>query len=315
MSPLEDLKKVAKKADGGFMRKGYAMGTDEDDIPEAEDMPMDEYMELLKSLGAPVKGQESGIRSIKSPIQKASMDENEELIDSFTQKIGIRDAGTDLNVSISTDDGGTWKVFKNGTIKSPYVKTVFGRGFMGVGENKSREPNNGKKTKKYLTWFAMMQRCYSNNSKKIKPTYIGCSVCEKWHNFQIFCDWFDENYYTIGESSMCLDKDMLFKGNKVYSPETCVFVPQELNKLLTKRNRFRGALPLGVSISGSGYNSSCNRRGKTISLGHFDTIENAFCKYKEFKEELMAELANEYKEIIPNALYKALQDYRVDITD
>lgn len=79
MSPLEDLKKVAKKADGGFMRKGYAMGTDEDDIPEAEDMPMDEYMELLKSLGAPVKGQESGIRSIKSPIQKASMDENEEL--------------------------------------------------------------------------------------------------------------------------------------------------------------------------------------------------------------------------------------------
>ena len=67
------------EADGGFMRQGYAMGTDEDDIPEAEDIPMDEYMELLKSLGAPVKGQESGIKSIKSPIQKASMDENEEL--------------------------------------------------------------------------------------------------------------------------------------------------------------------------------------------------------------------------------------------
>ena len=67
------------EADGGFMRKGYAMGTDEDDIPETEDIPMDEYMELLKSLGAPVKGQESGIRSLKSPIQKASMDENEEL--------------------------------------------------------------------------------------------------------------------------------------------------------------------------------------------------------------------------------------------
>ncbi len=67
------------EADGGFMRQGYAMGTDEDDIPEAEDIPMDEYMELLKSLGAPVKGQESGIRSIKSPMQKASMDENEEL--------------------------------------------------------------------------------------------------------------------------------------------------------------------------------------------------------------------------------------------
>ena len=67
------------EADGGFMRQGYAMGTDEDDIPEAEDIPMDEYMELLKSLGAPVKGQESGIKSLKSPIQKEAMDENEEL--------------------------------------------------------------------------------------------------------------------------------------------------------------------------------------------------------------------------------------------
>ena len=79
------------EADGGFMRQGYAMGTDEDDIPEAEDIPMDEYMELLKSLGAPVKGQESGIRSLKSPMQTASMDENEELfmrlVDDFMEEV------------------------------------------------------------------------------------------------------------------------------------------------------------------------------------------------------------------------------------
>ena len=87
MSPLEDLKKVAKKADGGFMRKGYAMGTDEDDIPEAEDMPMDEYMELLKSLGAPVKGQESGIRSIKSPMQTASDDANDRLMEKIYEDL------------------------------------------------------------------------------------------------------------------------------------------------------------------------------------------------------------------------------------
>ena len=69
------------EADGGFMRQGYAMGTDEDDIPEAEDIPMDEYMELLKSLGAPVKGQESGIRSLKSPMQTASDDANDRLME------------------------------------------------------------------------------------------------------------------------------------------------------------------------------------------------------------------------------------------
>ena len=87
MSPLEDLKKIAKKADGGFMRKGYAMGTDEDDIPETEDMPMDEYMELLKSLGAPVKGQESGIRSLKSPMQTASDDANDRLMEKIYEDL------------------------------------------------------------------------------------------------------------------------------------------------------------------------------------------------------------------------------------
>ena len=75
------------EADGGFMRQGYAMGTDEDDIPEAEDMPMDEYMELLKSLGAPVKGQESGIRSIKSPMQTASDDANDRLMEKIYEDL------------------------------------------------------------------------------------------------------------------------------------------------------------------------------------------------------------------------------------
>lgn len=75
------------EADGGFMRQGYAMGTDEDDIPEAEDIPMDEYMELLKSLGAPVKGQESGIRSLKSPMQTASDDANDRLMEKIYEDL------------------------------------------------------------------------------------------------------------------------------------------------------------------------------------------------------------------------------------
>ena len=75
------------EADGGFMRQGYAMGTDEDDIPEAEDIPMDEYMELLKSLGAPVKGQESGIRTLKSPMQTASDDANDRLMEKIYEDL------------------------------------------------------------------------------------------------------------------------------------------------------------------------------------------------------------------------------------
>ena len=84
MSPLEDLRKAAKKADGGFMRKNYAMGSDEDEFPEAEDMPTDEYLELLKQLGAPMPGQESGIRSLN---KMASDDANERLLEKIYEDL------------------------------------------------------------------------------------------------------------------------------------------------------------------------------------------------------------------------------------
>ena len=84
MSPLEDLRKAAKKADGGFMRKNYAMGSDEDEFPEAEDMPTDEYLELLKQLGAPMPGQESGIRSLNKMV---SDDANERLLEKIYEDL------------------------------------------------------------------------------------------------------------------------------------------------------------------------------------------------------------------------------------
>ena len=88
MSPLEDLKKVAKKADGGFMRQGYAMGTDDDEIPEVEEMPTDEYLELLKQLGAPMPGQESGIRSLNNRMASAPdpMDERNQVMEALAKE-------------------------------------------------------------------------------------------------------------------------------------------------------------------------------------------------------------------------------------
>ena len=65
---------------------------------------------------------------------------------------------------------------------------------------------------------------------------MDCSVYEGWHNFQNFAKWYEDNYYEIEEEQMHLDKDILVKGNKVYSPDTCVFVPETINGLFVKSN-------------------------------------------------------------------------------
>ena len=87
----------------------------------------------------------------------------------------------------------------------------------------------------------MLGRCYNEYNLKRRPTYKGCEVCDEWLNFQNFAEWFDNNYYTIDNEAVCLDKDILIKGNKTYSPEACVFVPITINSLFTKINKLENS--------------------------------------------------------------------------
>lgn len=121
---------------------------------------------------------------------------------------------------------------------------------------------------------------------------------------------------------MCLDKDILIKNNKIYSPNTCIFVPQRINNLFTKTNKNRGNLPIGVSyyLNYNQYTATCsiikeNERKGHKTLGYFNTIEEAFNAYKNFKEKYIKQIANEYKDYIPIKLYNALLNYQVEITD
>lgn len=112
---------------------------------------------------------------------------------------------------------------RNGCVRDPYIPTVLGIGFLGDGCYKSKRGNT--MTKMYQVWHDMLRRCYSAEYQENQPTYIGCSVCDDWHNFQVFGEWFEDNYI----SGYHLDKDSLVKGNKVYSPDTCAFIPREEN--------------------------------------------------------------------------------------
>ena len=212
----------------------------------------------------------------------------------------------------------TYSSFKNGSVKSHFTPSVFGVGYLG---NEKTKDENGKSLKSYKTWASMLRRCYSGKYQKKEPTYKDCYVCDEWLNYSNFKIWFDNNYYEIPNEKMALDKDILVKGNKTYAPNTCVFVPRNINTLFIKRNKVRGKYPIGVTFNKNKnkYQAQCNTliNGKNMkkALGLYNTIEEAFNAYKQFKENYIKQVAEEYKDKIPNKLYEAMYNYEVEITD
>ena len=110
---------------------------------------------------------------------------------------------------------------RRGLVKDRTHPRVFGVGYIGAGEHTTYIDRT--KTPQYKTWQNMLQRCYDEKTQKRNPSYKGCTVCKHWHNFQNFAKWYIENYPEDGRPYQ-LDKDIKVNGNKVYSPDTCVFV-------------------------------------------------------------------------------------------
>ena len=212
----------------------------------------------------------------------------------------------------------TYQRFKNGSVKSRFMPSVYGVGY--IGYEKSRD-ENGELYDSYIRWMSMLTRCYSGEYQKKRTTYKGCCVCEEWLNYSNFKKWYDENYYEIENQTMNLDKDILVKGNKIYAPNTCMFVPQNINTLFTKRNKARGKYPIGVCFckDKNKYKVQCNifynEKRRQKNLGYYNTIEDAFNAYKQFKEADIKQTADYYKDKIPDKLYKAMYNYKVEITD
>lgn len=193
-----------------------------------------------------------------------------------------------------------------------YAKKVEkGGSFLDISYNENKQA--------YYHWRAIIFRCFDDNYREKHQTYKQCSICNEWLYFSNFKRWFED--HTNGyQEGYHLDKDILVKGNKLYSPTTCCFVPQELNKLLTKRNSDRGILPIGVSKNngrGKPYVANATLGGKQIYLGKYNTPEEAFYAYKNAKERYIQEIAENYfKEgKITEKVYNALLRYKVEITD
>ena len=125
---------------------------------------------------------------------------------------------------------------KSGSIKDPYSPSVCGVGILGT---KYPISEGGVLTKDYELWGSMLVRCYSDTYQKKQPTYKDCEVSENFKYYEYFYEWC-QNQIGFGECGFQLDKDLLIKGNKVYSEDSCVFIPREINQVLIKREALRG---------------------------------------------------------------------------
>jgi len=167
----------------------------------------------------------------------------------------------------------------------------------------------------YSLWCRVLERAFCQKLKTDRPTYKDVTCCDEWLSFANFLGWCNKEVDYKGKPvGMALDKDIVVKGNKIYSPEACSFVPQDVNKLLTDSGATRGEWPVGVNINKEygRYQARLRQHGCRTHLGYYDTPEEAFLAYKVAKEAQIRAVANQYKDVLKPAVYESLMNWEIE---
>lgn len=197
---------------------------------------------------------------------------------------------------------------RNGNIRNPFYPTLYGVAYMGVGKHKARI--KGKIVKHYSIWTSAVCRCYCPVRLEKTPSYSGCTLSKEFLCYQNFAEWYTSHEsYGLGYD---LDKDLLVKGNKVYSAETCTMLPKELNLAIKDKFSKNSDLPTGVLINKiGGYTAGLKRGLKGYHLGTFNTVEEASAAYVVAKEAYVKDVALEWKDKIEPRAFEALMNWTV----
>ena len=211
---------------------------------------------------------------------------------------------------------------KEGCVHNPFAPTVCGYGITGSKYSTRDEIDTNKHGIEYLTWVNMLKRCFDDKNKEKNPTYKDATCDSQWQFYENFYEWMrsQENFENLKQQNdVNLDKDILQKGNKIYSPDTCVLVPAKINNVLLGSNAIRGEYPIGVYYLKRNRKFAAHEGGhqNATYLGLYNTPEEAFAVYKVYKEEKIKKLAKEEYEKgnIIKKCYEALMKREIEITD
>lgn len=197
----------------------------------------------------------------------------------------------------------TYSNFTRGMF-NPYDKTIFDIGYYGTGDYVPRRTEF--ENKMYDIWRVMIQRCYSTNEKTREnySCYTGCTMSDDWHNFQNFAKWYDENYYDLGDNKrMHVDKDILIKGNKLYSSETCLLIPQKINMIFMSKSRSDDLPNCIIPMKNGKYKTRYNT---TYLATSYDSTEDAVKAHDIEKRIHIREVINECGDKLPEKVKIAL---------
>lgn len=197
-----------------------------------------------------------------------------------------------------------------GAVVNPYSRNVYGKGYIGVGVH-AAVYTNGRQSTTYTKWSAMLKRCYSDVSRHEYRGYIDCEVCDEWLNYQVFAQWcHDTGYLLLGYH---LDKDLLVRGNKMYSPETCCMLPGEINSVLIEsRPPTIKSEPRGITKRQNGqYYVRTTENSTSTPRGTYDTLQEAMDVYRKITEVKIKTLALKYRYKISKQAYTALLNWQI----
>ena len=221
--------------------------------------------------------------------------------------IEIIEVDTNKNVKVQFEDGMIRENLDmsnvlNGRIKNLNHLSTCGVGYIGYGKYCVK-----KYFIYYKIWDKMLRRHYDVKEIKKRVSYTKATMCKEWENFQNFAEWCNENYV----EGWTLDKDLLSGSEKIYSPSTCCFLPNDLNNVFSIRTTNAKKLPVGVCTYKNKYRVAFSKYGYPTYYGDFNTIDEALKIYIKYKKEYIIELANKHRELLKEKVYKKLLNFEV----
>lgn len=178
---------------------------------------------------------------------------------------------------------------------------------------------NGKQIKEYGAWKNMKERCTCSKDSRLFKNYGDCYASENFMSYSYFYEWCQKQKGFHIDGSQ-LDKDLLKKGNKVYSEDFCAFLPKEINKFLVSLAGRRGDYLIGVYLHkrSNKFHARCSYgfgSGQSKYLGSFDHEIDAFYAYKRYKESMALNFYQKYKNVLGDDVLQALLSFKVSVTD